>query len=513
MSYGQINYPQNLGTGPSVSTIADVGCFLTAFCNLLERFGEVVDPPTLNNYFIAHGSFLADGPNRDNLGWGSVSAFDGNVVATQVGGAGWPPVNDAIVKFIYKSQRTGAQITHFCLVVDRNAGTILDSWDGKVKHTPYGNPVAWATYVRHQAQVVAPPPPVEAPAYRIENVPAKGQQLKKATHLWDLNQRSWPGLVNNPVGDVAQGDTFTTSRIAHHVLGGSYFVPDGVEGRGYNVVDCQDYTAPAPPSPTGPPSAPLKPGGNPDNKYTVIKPIPGYGTATNAGNHVSKVNEVAPGEYFVYNTHPRNADLINVTSKLGSPGSWINKADNVPDAPAPPEPPAPPAPEPIAAPAVPVEPTPPPVHIETPPVDTTTPVSWEQTFRPFPKPIHYIATRDILVKDLSNQQGDMPLKRYNPGVSETQGVVSAFGTVTKDGVEYYRLKTNNDATFTYWYCVPKLDEMTHTPNLLVMPATGEPIGKVTVARDTLHLAKSRLETDIPKFLDDMVPKFLRKKQK
>jgi hypothetical protein len=94
---------------------------LVAFCNLLERYGVAVDPPTLNNYFIAHNSFLADGPNRDNLGWGSVSAFDGNIVATQIGGAGWPPNNDSIVKFIYKSQRSGAQITHFCLVVDRNA--------------------------------------------------------------------------------------------------------------------------------------------------------------------------------------------------------------------------------------------------------------------------------------------------------------------------------------------------------------------------------------------------------
>jgi hypothetical protein len=513
MSYGQINYPQNLGTGPSVDTIADVGCFLTAFCNLLERYGEPVDPPTLNNYFIAHGSYLADGPNRDNLGWGSVSAYDGNVVATQIGGAGWPPHNEAIVKFIYKSQRTGAQITHFCLVVDHTNGTILDSWDGKVKHTPYGNPVAWATYEKHSPQVVAPPPPVEAPAFRVENIPAKSQQLTKNTHLWDLNQRSWPGLVNNPVGDGNDGSVFTTSRIAHHVLGGNYYIPDGTDTHGYNVVDCRDYVAPPAPSPSGPPAAPIRPGGNPDNKYTVIKTIPGYSNATNAGNHVKQVTEVAAGDYFVYNTYPNRDDLVNVTSKLGTPGSWINKADNVPDAPTPPPTP-PPAPEPVAAPAAPVEPTPPETHVETAPVDSTTPISWEQTFRPFPKPIHYIATRDITVQDLSNQQGDMPLKRYNAGVSDTQGVVSAFGTVSKDGVEYYRLKTNNDPNFTYWYCVPKLDENTRTPNLLVMPTTTQPIGKVTVARDTLHLAKSRLETDLPKFLDDMVPKFLRnKKQK
>jgi hypothetical protein len=217
---------------------------------------------------------------------------------------------------------------------------------------------------------------------------------------------------------------------------------------------------------------------------------------------------VVAGDYFVYNTYPGRDDLINVTNKLGTPGSWINKADNVFEAPAPP-------PEPIAAPAPPppAEPPAPETHIETTPADSTTPVPWRDTFNPFPKPVHYVAAHDITVEDLSGQQPDMPLKRYNPGVSDTTGVVSAFGTVTKDGVDYYRLKTNNDATFTYWYCVPKLDEMTRTPNLLVMPVTGEPVGKITVARDTLHLAKSRLETDLPKFLDDMVPKFLRKKQK
>jgi hypothetical protein len=509
MSYGQINYPQNLGTGPSVDTIADVGCFLTAFCNLFERYGEVVDPPTLNNYFIAHGSFLADGPNRDNLGWGSISAYDGNVVATQVGGAGWPPSNDAIVKFSYKSKRTGAQTTHFCLVVDHSAGTILDSWDGKVKHTPYGNPVAWATYTKHQPQVVTPPAPAEAPAFTIEHIGETTKQFTKNTHLWDMTQRSWPGLVNNPVNNVNSGDKFNTSRIAHHHVGGSYYMPDGDDSHGYNVVDCQDYTAPTPPPvASGPPAAPLKPGGNPDIKYTVIKTISGYTTATNAGNHVSASTEVAPGDYFVYNTHPKNSDLINVTSRLGSPGAWINKADNVPDAP-----PAPPAPEPVAAPAEPVAPVVPETHVETAPVDSTAPVSWKATFRPFAKPIHYIATREITVHDLSGQQADMPLSRYNPGVSDTTGVVSAFGTVTKDGIDYYRLKTNNDPNFNFWYCVARIDPDTHTPNLLVMPAAPAPIGKGTLARDTIQLAKSRLETDIPKFLDDMVPKFLRKKQK
>lgn len=504
MSYAQINFPQNLGTGPSVDTIADVGCFLVAFSNLLERFGEPVDPPTLNNYFIAHDSYLVDGPNRDSLGWGSVSAYNGNVAATQIGGAGWPPNNEAIVKFIYQSQRTGQQITHFCLVIDHDAGTILDSWDGHVKHTPYGNPVGWATYERHQPEIVAPPPSTETPAFSVEGISEKTMQFKKNTHLWDLNQRSWPGMVNNPANDVNNGDTFQTSRVAHHILTGSYYMPEGDDSHGYNVVDCQDYVAPAPPAPvipSAPPSAPVQPGGNPDNKYTLIKAIPGYSNATNAGNHVNQVNEVVAGEYFVYNTYPNRDDLVNVTSKLGSPGSWINKADNVPDAPTPPPEPAP----------APPEPTPPEAHIETPPTDSTAPVSWQETYQPFPNVVHYVSTRAQVVYDLALQQPDMPLPKYNNTDGREVGVVSAYGTVTKDGVDYYRLKTNNDPDFAFWYCIPKIDPNTRTPNLLVKVGHGNSIGKITVARDTLQLAKSRLETDIPKFLDDMIPKFLRKK--
>jgi hypothetical protein len=182
-------------------------------------------------------------------------------------------------------------------------------------------------------------------------------------------------------------------------------------------------------------------------------------------------------------------------------GSWINKAVNVET--------PPPAPEPVAPP----EPTPPESHIETPPADSTAPVSWKDTFKAFPKPVRYVATRDLTVEDKSGQQQDMPLKRYNPGITN-QGVVSAFGTFFwTDGIEYYRLKTNNDPEYNFWYAVPKIDPNTHTPNLLVMPSAGSPIGKGTVARDTIHLAKSRLETDIPKFLDDILPKWFQKNKK
>jgi hypothetical protein len=245
MAFAQINYSQKLGSGPY--SIADAGCFLTAFSNLLARFGESIDPPNLNNYFMQHHTFVdVDDGHKDDLGWGSISAYDGNVVVVGTGGAGWPPSNDAIVKFIYKSPRTGAIVTHFCLVADHAAGTIIDSWDGVTKRSPYGTPVAWARYERHMPQPVTPPPPPATPAYTVEHIPERTEQLKITAHLWDLNQRSWPALVNHPVGTGQAGTQFKTSAIAHQLLGGSYYMLDPNSGQGYNVVDCQD--APAPPA-------------------------------------------------------------------------------------------------------------------------------------------------------------------------------------------------------------------------------------------------------------------------
>lgn len=157
MAYAQKNYPQKLGTGAAAMTIAQVGCFLTAFCNLLERFGEGIAPDALNNYFIQHGSFIreADG-TQDWLAYGSVSAYDGSVHVTS-SGAGAPPTNNAIVKFIYKSPRTGLTTTHFCLVADHAAGLIVDSWDGVVKSwNVYGGPKEYATYDKATPVIIAP---------------------------------------------------------------------------------------------------------------------------------------------------------------------------------------------------------------------------------------------------------------------------------------------------------------------------------------------------------------------
>jgi hypothetical protein len=148
MSYGQINYQQKVGN--SNLTIAEVGCFVTADCNLLEGFGVNVDPPTLNSFYESHGIYTYDVTDHanDDITWGSATSYSGGVVLDSVVNApGWPQSNEAIVKFHYKSH-SGYMTTHFCKVADWSKQLIVDSWDGKVKSpgTYYGEPIAHATY-------------------------------------------------------------------------------------------------------------------------------------------------------------------------------------------------------------------------------------------------------------------------------------------------------------------------------------------------------------------------------
>jgi LysM repeat protein len=62
-----------------------------------------------------------------------------------------------------------------------------------------------------------------------------------------------------------------------------------------------------------------------EKKYKVVTTVFGYRTAADAKARKNKASTVEPGTYFVFN---ESAGMINVTSKSGVPGSWINPADN-----------------------------------------------------------------------------------------------------------------------------------------------------------------------------------------
>lgn len=165
MSYAQKNYLELQGIPtaghPLKYRISQIGCFLTSFSNLLERFGKGVDPLQLNRIFRERGVYIdVDDGVRDDLFWQAVTSAFPQIVCNQTG-TGAPPHNNAIVKFITKTNNFG---THFCTVADRNAGTIIDSWDGQVKSwNVYGGPKAWAAYADATPQPVPAPKPTPKP--------------------------------------------------------------------------------------------------------------------------------------------------------------------------------------------------------------------------------------------------------------------------------------------------------------------------------------------------------------
>jgi hypothetical protein len=525
MAFAQINYSQRLGTGPTVGSIAEYGCFLTSFSNLLQRFGESVDPPTLDNFFIQHGTFVVDAQgDRDNLSWGSVSAYDGRIVVIGTGGPGWPDTNDAIVEFRYRNSR-GGTVTHFCLVADHNNQTIVDSWDGVTKHSPYGQPIAWAKYENQAPRpvVISPQPtPAEAAAFTVENIPETTKELKIDAHLWDLNRRTWPEMANNPVGTGNAGATFKTTQLAHHMLGGSYYLPEGSASQGYNVVDTEDPVAP-PPAPAPAPAPKVYDTNTIDEvKFDAIPgdPVRYYVTRpagaekwnfknVNTWRDFKSVQHVPFGtELFIsgvahHPIPPKGATYYMATDdfgdfkKTGKPANWygFNWSDISETKPVTQTVPAP-APAPIPAPVAPT--------VTTEPVAATTSDNWQDSFGAFPSPVKYVATHDMTVDDLNTAD-------KQPSISLVKGtVVTAYGTFRKDGVDYYRLRTNNDPSFTFWYSVPKMDPTTHTPNLLVRTVPQEStVSAATVVADTLALGKSRIATDTIEFLDDILPKWLR----
>lgn len=141
MAYGQRIYTKTkLGT--SRYTIAQIGCFLTSFSNLILRMAHKKrSPPDLNTRFNKAHIYLGDG----DLYWGAIAKYSPNFTVTATGGASIPPNRNAIVKL----KANNGFGTHFCLVRDIVGSTvyIVDSWDGQVKKSSvYGPIIGWATY-------------------------------------------------------------------------------------------------------------------------------------------------------------------------------------------------------------------------------------------------------------------------------------------------------------------------------------------------------------------------------
>lgn len=60
--------------------------------------------------------------------------------------------------------------------------------------------------------------------------------------------------------------------------------------------------------------------------YVVVSSIPGYVNAADAKSKKNKKATVKAGTYYVFN---ESQGMVNVTSKKGVPGNWINPSENV----------------------------------------------------------------------------------------------------------------------------------------------------------------------------------------
>lgn len=348
-----------------------------------------------------------------------------------------------------------------------------------------------ATYALVPILSAPPAPAAPAPAqlsYSVESIQPKQIQLKaNPTHLWDLNRRDWADMSNHPADTLNAGTVVTVSALAHHVLGGSYYMPTAGVAQGYNIVDCEDYVAPAPTPVTVTPAPPVVKVTNITytklsaalslvaNKSTVDKWNLGFATYPEA----KFVEQLAKGTSFVAFGKAQRTDLdhpvyfmneadFGQADTTGSPANnfGINTVDLSP------------------APVATIIPAKSPDGLDV-KVFPTLPTNWQETFR-VEKTGNYIANTSTVVHDLSNPT--------QPALQLVKGqTVHVGGTFTKDGVEYYR--TQKSVENDIWYGIPTIalaaDELTEDKELLdpeFIHAMREDMGKLSTKEKTIKVA-------------------------
>lgn len=325
-TYAQKNYLQPIGIDPGNGKkryrIDQVGCLLVAFCNVLEALGQGIDPIGLNANFRDRGIYIDLGDGiRDELGWGSITQANGNIVGVQRGFNSWPQSNDAVVRFEY-----GNDLVHFSKVADWTQKKILDSWDGVTKLSPYGQPKEWMIYasvvpVAIPAVVPAAPPiPVKPFPAGITYQPIAETILipkDKPAAIWAMTFTEWKNAQQ--IGTVQLNEDFKAVGIAKHPLGGEYYMRKGDFGdaatnggfptanQGVNVVDMIVKPAPVPDPPLEVVSTPIA--------------VSTEGTATvSASSSTGAVTLTVPPVDKPFNETYEDIDLADYRSKKSQ---WI----------------------------------------------------------------------------------------------------------------------------------------------------------------------------------------------
>lgn len=437
MPYAQTHYQEKVGN--SNLTIAEIGCFVTADCNLLEDIGQEIAPDALNSFYTNKGIYAYDLTDKasDDITWGSVTRYNPSVVVAEVGGAGWPNSNFSIVKFYYQGS-SGIMITHFCKVHDWAAKQIIDSYDGQVKTvglgTYYGEPVAWAIFTHTTAVPVATLP------YTQQNIDPKQVQLIKDAYRYNLTFPTVQAVTAGHEGISPKGTSFMAQAIIHHDDGYDYYMPNLTDPSGFLVNDCQDYVAP----PYVPPAAPV-PVTKPET-YTLLTTVVYYSNAQDAVNDTNAKTTLPAGIYYVF---AKNNGMLNLsTNNVKDMQQWINPAQNIEQ----------------AAPAVVVEPVPEPTPVPVEPVAVLKPsevtigteadTAWQATyvsFHPDRSPDTYELLLDYTMQEYSGKRGPVTLSQDKR--------INICGKFEKNGIWFYRPRDyKNDVTFVWYYGIPLFDD-------------------------------------------------------
>lgn len=340
--FAQKVYPQNLGNDPHLS-IADAGCLLTSYCNLRVQKGEnPVDPPTLNNWFLANNDYLRDADSYlEDLSWADLPKYDARWSVAQVGTSAIPPAPTAglgvVVKFYYQSVQSPwldtektkpNMINHFCIVskVVNNQVYIIDSWDG-VEKAPstyqgtYHAPIGWCAYNYAVPQTSAPAAPsapaaaAPAPSYSSTSIAAPVLPNGNSSRTYQV-QTTLKGYTNATF--ALQGANWKNALVEP----GTYFVYN----EAYGMVNVTKQVG-KPGSWINPALnvAPAPAAATPSNQFVLNGPVPGYITSNEAANHIDATVTVGAGNYLIFN---QAHGMVNVTKVPGKPGAWINPSDN-----------------------------------------------------------------------------------------------------------------------------------------------------------------------------------------
>lgn len=311
-----------------------------------------------------------------------------------------------------------------------------------------------------------------APPYWVEQIDPKQVKVHPGVHKWGMNYDNLPAMQANPIDTAGDNLILTVSEIVHHNIGYTYYRTAG-DVDGWNTLDCDDYTPPAP-KPYVPPAAPLPVAMA--TKITLVTDVPYFETPANAKNHYKEAGKLKAGEYFQF---PSDNGMWNLSSSnMKDLQHWVNPSDNV----APvvvPEPPAP-VPEP------------------------TVPTAWynQITWLNNRLPVVFLPTTNYdNVKDYSDTRPEV----YKLPMGQP---VKVYGTITNPSqVKYYLLKLPNDVDFQYRFAVPMVDPETGKALLLKQAV------KQVRNRDHITVIASEIEELGLKFIDSIIPKWYRKNNK